>query len=211
MPEQSKKPRKIYYDSRSVTLRTKQTIYFVQEHDKAAMLELILKERAEKQSVILTRSKLRADELSAYLQTKEIKASAIHSNRRVSEQEEIANAFKSGELKIIITTDKILEALALTNIEFVVSYDLPIESETYFARVASLKELGDAVALVSPEDDRLLSTIELALKQELPQEELAGFTPTPFVPKKTSIRLNPEKKKPRNKKKKAKKTPQKES
>jgi len=48
MSEQTEPPNeKIYYDQRSVALRTKQSLYFVQEHDKMAMLELLLNDCKE--------------------------------------------------------------------------------------------------------------------------------------------------------------------
>ena len=43
MSEQKDTPKEeIYYDQRSVALRTTQSVCFVKEHDKASMLELLL-------------------------------------------------------------------------------------------------------------------------------------------------------------------------
>ena len=105
--ETTKKPStKKYYDNVSVGKRTKQVVYFAQQNDKPAMFEHFIKNSDKKQTVVITKSKRRADELSAYLNAKEIKATAIHGNLRVQQIEEAAKAFNSSELNILITTDK---------------------------------------------------------------------------------------------------------
>jgi len=195
---------KIYYDQRSVALRTTQSIYFVKEHDKAAMLLLLLKDYKEKQVVIVVKSKKKADELSALLSTKEFSAMAVHGNHRESQQQEAASKFNDGTIHIIITTDMILKTLALENITFVISFDLPELPQEYYNRLAYMKELGVGMALVSPEDEHLLDEIEYNMKKELEEKTVEGFvaTNTPVLPNKTKKDRT---KKPRHRKKKVKK------
>ena len=197
---------KIYYDARSVTLRTEQIVYFVQEHDKTAMLQQMLQNTATKQIVIVIKSKSKADELDLDLKTKEIKSGAVHGNYRVEQQEKIALAFNAKEINVLITTDMILATLELENIEQLINYDLPMSVQDYFNRVARLKESGNTVSFVSPEDDKILSAIEFNMKEEMLEQELENFQPTPLqnVPKK------PKKKKQRHRKMKSKKEQPKE-
>ena len=95
----------------------------------------------------------------------------------------------------------ILKTLALENIKLVVSYDLPDVVQEYFNRLAFMKELGVAVALVSPEDEPFLDDIEYNMKKEIEEKEVDGFIATP-KPKQT-IKKD-KSKKPRHRKNKGK-------
>jgi len=205
MPEQTDTPEKdIYNDQRSVALRTTQSVYFVQEHDKVSMLELLLNDHKELQVVIVVKSKKKADALSEFLISKEFNTLCVHGNHRQEQQKEAAAGFNLGALNIIITTDMILKTLKLENIKLVLSYDLPDSAQDYYNRLAFMKELGVAIALVSPEDEPLLSDIEFNMKKEIEEKVLEGFvaSATPNYPGKTKKdRI----KKPRHRKNKVKK------
>ena len=207
-PEQTKKtdkPKKIYYDQRSVALRTKQAVYFVQEHDKPVMLQSLLEEYKDIQSVIVVKSKRQADTLSELLFSKDFKVISIHGNHRAEQQLETATRFNLCAINILITTDTILETLELKDIKLVVSYDLPLVPQVYFNRLAYMNELGSGIALVSPEDDKALSTIEFNMKAEIEEKELEGFVATP-IPQGNRLgrKIKDKKKKPRHRKVKAK-------
>jgi len=208
MTEQTDKPtKKIYYDSRSVAKRTKQLVHLVEEHDKTAMLAQIIKNNDNIQTVLITKSKRGADELGLYLKNEDIKVTTIHGNHRTEQYETAAKAFNTGEINILITTDMILQSLNLTNIQLLISYDLSMQSENYFLRLTYLKEIGESIALVSPNEQNLLDTIEFILKIEIPQEEVENFTQT-LSPSLSQIpkSLKDKKKKPRHRTQKIKKT-----
>ena len=169
----------IYYDQRSVALRTTQSIYFVKEHDKTSMLELLLNDYKKMQVVIVVKSKKKADALSALLLSKEFSALSVHGNHREEQQQDAVKKFNLGELNIIITTDMILKTLALENIKLVLSYDLPDVAQEYYNRLAYMKELGAAMALVSPEDEGALVDIEYNMKAEIEEKVVEGFVASP--------------------------------
>jgi len=207
MPEQTDTTKetleeKIYYDQRSVALRTPQSIYFVQEHDKSSMLALLLNDYKEKQVVIVVKSKKKADTLSALLSAKEFNAAAVHGNHRQAQQQEAASQFNAGALHIIITTDMILKTLDLENIKLVVSYDLPDVVQEYYNRLATMKEMGVGMAFVSPEDEYLLDAIEYNMKKEIEEKTIEGFVASD-KPKQTVKK--DKSKKPRHRKNKVKK------
>ena len=204
MPEQSDTPantsdKKIYYDQRSVALRTTQSICFVKEHDKASLLSLLLEEYKNTQVAIVVKSKKKADALRTLLNEKEFNAIAVHGNHRQEQQQEAATKFNLGSLNIIITTDMILKTLALENIKLVVSYALPELPQEYYNRLAYMKEQGEAIALVSPEDEPYLSDIEYNMKKEIDEKVLEGFVATP-VPTNINKIKKDRTKKPRHRK-----------
>ena len=203
MSEQTDTPK--YYDQRSVALRTTQSICFVKEHDKEAMLGLLLNDYKKMQVVIVVKSKKKADALSAFLISKEFNATAVHGNHRQEQQQDAASKFNLGSLHIIITTDMILKTLALENIKLVLSHDLPDIVQDYYNRLAFMKELGVGIALVSPEDEPLLSDIEFNMKAEIEEKVVEGFVAT-ATPSHTTKRKKDRTKKPRHRKNKVKNT-----
>ena len=207
MEEEIKPAEKKYYDYISVAKRTTQNVYFVAQHDKKSMFELLLKNSDKKQTVVLTRSKKvvltrskkNADELADYLKSKEIKAVSIHGNHRAEQINDARLSFNVGETTILITTDMILKSMQLTGIERVISYDLPLVPQEYFARLILVDEVGESISFVSPDEEGTLETIEFLMKCEMKELELEEFSPT-AAPKKEK-----KKKKPRHTKKRVKK------
>ncbi len=193
---------KIYYDQRSVALRTKQGLYLLEEHDKASMIGLLLNDYKNMQVVIVVKSKKKADALSELLISKNFKAMAVHGNHREAQQKDFASKFNESTLNIIITTDMILKTLALDNIKLLLSHDLPADVQDYYNRLAFMKELGVAMALVSSEDEGLLSDIEFNMKAEIEEKTLEGFVAT----KRQIVKAKKDrKKKPRHRKNKPRK------
>ena len=202
MSEQNDTP--IYHDQRSVALRTTQSICFVQEHDKTAILTLLLKDYKEKQVVIVVKSKKKADALSKFLNAKAFNATAVHGNHRKSQQQEAASKFNATSLHILITTDMILKTLALENIKLLVSYDLPDDMQEYYNRLATMREQGVGMALVSPEDEPYLDDIEYNMKKEIDEKEVEGFVASK-APNEKNKQKKDRSKKPRHRNNKSKK------
>ena len=176
MPEQSKKrTQKKYFDPISMAARTHQVVHRVEEHDKMAMLEYVIKNSQMKRTAIVCKSKKKADELGTYLNKDSVKVKVIHGNHRKSDQETVAQAFISGEINQLITTDKVLQQLELTNIERIIYLDTPIEADNYFKSLAFVDEKGELISLLSSQEEGLFSVIEILLKIEIPDVEVEGF------------------------------------
>ncbi|WP_457744597.1 helicase-related protein [Sulfurimonas sp.] len=205
MNEENRQTPKKYYDQVSVGNRTKQIAYFVQQHDKNRMFFALQTQLEGKQVLVLVKSKRSGDELVKYLDSKEIKALSIHGNHRDSEVEEAQNAFNTKEVRILITTDRILEKLALFDVNIVVNYDLPFEIDDYFKRLRLVDEIGLSISLIDPVDEKMLAGIELMMKCDMDEQELEGFEYTKR-PEKEKKEKKPRHKKVQQKaKKKAKK------
>jgi len=202
MSEEIVKPTKKYYDYISVGNRTKQVVYFVEQHDKPIHFELFLEENPTTKAVIIVKSKKTADELGAYIKSKTINAVVIHGNHRAVQLIEAKDAFITKKTNLLITTSKIYETLELTEVKTIINYDLPFEPESYFKTLRAVDEIGESISFVNVDDEKMLETIEFMMKYEIPREELESFTHTP-LPKIDKSK----KKKPRHKKKKRKINP----
>ena len=111
MSEETQSPKeKKYYDNISMGQRTKQSVYFVAQHDKATMLESYLQKIDDQQTVVIVNSKLAADELNILLNAKEIKSVAAHGNHRPEQLEAASKGFNDREFDVLITTDMIFDS-----------------------------------------------------------------------------------------------------
>jgi len=205
MPEETDKQAspKIYNDPISVAKRANQKVYLCSQGDKNSMLEKIIRSIDKKQAIVVIKTKRGADALSSYLQTRDIDAISIHSNKGKEACAAGAKAFNEGEVDILITTDMILQSLGLTNVECMLGYDLPSEPEHYLSRIACMKDTAESISLVSEQEETLVFLIERMMRQEIPVEELEGFVPTPVAEEVPPLSRNP-KKKPRHRKQKSK-------
>lgn len=196
MSEETTPAVKKYYDYISVGNRTKQVVYFVEQHDKITHFELFFKENTSSKTVVLVKSKKTADAVGDYLKTTEIKATVIHGNHRTSQILDAAEAFNSAEIDILVTTNKIYESLELTDVKRILNFDLPQEPEHYFKSLRAVDEVAEAISFVNFEDEKMLERLEFMMKYDIPQEELEAFTHTQ-LPKTTK---KDKTKKPRHKK-----------
>ncbi len=176
MSELTDKPiKKLHDEPINVAKGVKQIVHLVEQHNKIDMLLQVIKNNTNKQTVIVTKSKRKADELSRYLRAQDIKVTAIHGNHRDSEFKAVTKDFNTYALNVLITTDMILQSLDLSNIQQIISYDLPVESSYYLSRLGCLEERGVAISLVSPDEENLLSDIEFAIKLEILREVVKDF------------------------------------
>jgi ATP-dependent RNA helicase RhlE len=210
MSEEIKTTPKKYFDPVSIASRTRQGMHKVADHDKMAMLAFILNISEAKQSVVICKSKKRADELSIYLNAENHKAKVIHGNHRKSDYTDVAKAFISNEINLLITTDMVLQQLELTNVERIFSFDIPNEPENYFKSLALVDEKGESISLMSPSEEGLFTVIEMLLKIEIAESEVEGFVPSEVVEARKPTK--DKKKKPRHRsKKKEKQSPKEDS
>lgn len=196
MSEENTTTPKKYYDYISVGNRTKQESYFVQQHDKTRMLLELLKPFTQKKILLIVKSKKSADTIQALLKEHSFNSIAVHGNHHSSQIEDAQTAFNAKELEILITTDKIFDAMKLEDVELLINYDLPFEAADYFLRLRTVDETSQSVALIDPQDEGQLETIELMMKCEMDEKELEKFKHT----NRTQNSPKDKTKKPRHKK-----------
>lgn len=146
-----------------------QELFIVRKIDKIDLVLELLKKYAGT-VLIFTRTKYGAKGLTQQLRTKGHKAAEIHSNRSLSQRKEALAGFKSGEYRILIATDIAARGIDVTDIELVINYDLPDESENYVHRIgrtARAGKAGHAISIATPEQGLNVKSIERLIRNEL--------------------------------------------
>lgn len=156
-----------------------QEIYIISQRDKARLTEKIL-EKFSGSTLIFTRTKHGAKKLARDIRAMGHTASEIHSNRSLSQRQEALAGFKMGKYRMLVATDIASRGIDVKNIELVLNYDLPMNSEDYVHRIGRTARAGaggHAISFVTPEQRREIRDIERLIKRNLPISKIPTDLP----------------------------------
>ncbi|MBV7531578.1 DEAD/DEAH box helicase [Chitinophaga sp. sic0106] len=138
-------------------------VAYVGMDDKRFFLERLVKEFPENKILVFVRTKVRAERVVAAMARVGITALAMHGGKEQDDRLSVMEEFKSGAIKVLVTTDVNARGIDIPNVEYVVNYDLPDVPENYVHRVGRTGrgvQKGKAVSFVSPEEKPLLDEIQ---------------------------------------------------
>jgi ATP-dependent RNA helicase RhlE len=101
--------------------------------------------------------------------------------------------FKNGEIRILVATDVAARGLNISNLPYVVNYDMPGTPEDYVHRIGRTGRAGEsgmAVSFVTTDEMPALQTIEKLLKRKIPVGKVEGYTVDNDVPDFVLLRPN---------------------
>ncbi|MDQ1923133.1 DEAD/DEAH box helicase [Massilia pseudoviolaceinigra] len=155
-----------------------QIVYKVADEAKRDVVEFLIRGRDLKQVLVFSNTKIGASRLSRHLEQGGIKATAIHGDKTQQERMAALDAFKKGEIDVLVATDVAARGLDISDLPCVINFDLPYNAEDYVHRIGRTGRAGasgDALSVFSDKDERLLVDIEKLIKQTITRGELAGF------------------------------------
>lgn len=155
-----------------------QWVYPVPSGLRGALLVELLQNGDMDDALVFTRTKHRADRVWKLLNRKGISAERIHGNRSQAQRTRALADFKSGKCRVLVATDIAARGIDIEALGHVVNFDIPAVPDDYIHRVgrtARADATGDAITLVSPEDEGDLKRIERALGSKLSRVRLDGF------------------------------------
>ena len=150
-----------------------QIAYKVSEQMKRSVLLTLIRSGEWNQLLVFTRTKQGADRLSHQLERDGIASDAIHGDKLQSARLKALEDFKQAKIKVLVATDIAARGLDIQELPCVVNYELPNNPEDYVHRIGRTGRAGmsgNAISLVSPEEQRYLADIERLLKRTIPLE-----------------------------------------
>jgi ATP-dependent RNA helicase RhlE len=154
------------------------TVYPVPQEMKSALLVELLKQPGTRSVLAFTRTKHRANRLADYLTRHGVKADRIHGNRSQAQRTAALAGFKGGRFQVLVATDIAARGIDIDALSHVINFDVPNMSEDYIHRVgrtARAEAVGDALTLVSPDEETELRGIERAVGAKFARVRLEGF------------------------------------
>ncbi len=156
-----------------------QEIFIVQKQQKLQLLEKLLAENAGT-VLVFSRTKYGAKKITRIVQAMGHSAAEIHSNRSLAQRQQAMAGFKSGKFRVLIATDIAARGIDVSNIELVINYDLPDNSEDYVHRIGRTGRAGAdgrAVSFATPDQRGDIKQIERLIKKTIPILALPALPP----------------------------------
>lgn len=157
--------------------RVRQAIFFPSNRDKIPLLVGLIREMGKGRIMVFVNTKREAERIQAYLQANGIDALAISGDVPQKKRLSMLKRFQSGELAVLIGTDVASRGLHIEDVQYVINYDLPQDSEDYVHRIgrtARAGASGDAISFGCETYAISLPDIEEYIGHKIP---VANYSP----------------------------------
>jgi len=120
--------------------------------------------------LVFTRTKHGADRVVKKLAQSNIEAAAIHGNKSQPQRERALQAFRKGQVRVLVATDIAARGIDISGVSHVFNFELPNVAEQYVHRIgrtARAGKSGVALAFCAPDERDYLRDIEKLTKVRL--------------------------------------------
>ncbi len=145
--------------------------------------------------VIFVKTKEHAEGVFKVVQRKaEGEKRILHSNKAQNTRINAIQAFKNGEVRILITTDVSARGMDVSKVSHVINFDLPRDYDDYVHRIgrtARAGNKGDAITLIDPADEWHWGKIQKLIRKDielLPLPEEVEIVETEFKENQDQLR-----------------------
>ena len=147
-----------------------QKLYFVDKADKPKLLLDLLRERGVERSLVFSRTKHGANRVVQFLDKSGVRSPAIPGNKPKKARTRALDAFKRGELSVLVATDIAARGIDIDGVSHVINFDLPNIPETYVHRIGRTARAGAsgiALSMCDAEEHEFLADIEKLIGRKL--------------------------------------------
>ena len=166
------RPEHIEITPEQVTVDTiTQELYHVGSREKFSLLLGILKREKPKSVLFFTNMKCDAERLARKLVVNGYRCEFLTGDLPQSRRLRIINDFKSGKVFFLVATDVAARGLHIDDLDMVVNFDLPADSENYVHRIgrtARAGKNGKAISLACERHVCNLDPIEKLINMKIP-------------------------------------------
>ena len=155
-----------------------QRVFTVNQGEKTALLAHLVKQHQWRQTLIFVNAKNSCEHLAEKLSKRGIAARVFHGDISQGARSRVLEAFKSGDIEVLIATDIAARGLDIEKLPVVINFDLPRSPLDYMHRIGRsgrAGEVGLALSLIDHEDYHHFKIIEKKNKLRLEREEVEGF------------------------------------
>ena len=143
--------------------KIRQQVTFVDQKEKQALLHHVLRIEDIDRALIFTRTKHGADRVVRHLKGAGIDAFAIHGNKSQAQRTTALQAFRSGQVKLLVATDIAARGIDVSGVSHVINFEIPNVPEQYVHRIGRTARAGAegiAISFVAPDERPYLRDIE---------------------------------------------------
>lgn len=143
---------------------------------KMKLLEDLLSDGEDfRRLIVFCRTRKQSDLVYEYLSRRfgEADVRVIHANKGQNTRINAINAFKSGDLRILVATDVAARGIDVSDVSHVINFDVPIIIEDYVHRVGRTgraEREGKAITFCNPAEEYYIGKIEQLIRFKIPVE-----------------------------------------
>ena len=137
-----KNPVTVNAKSTAVKPKINQYVYYVERESKRALLKHVITEQDMRNVLVFARTKHGADKIAKDLNKSGIAAEAIHGNKSQNARQRALGNFKSHTTRVLVATDIAARGIDISDLPFVINYELPETVETYTHRIGRTGRAG---------------------------------------------------------------------
>ncbi|MDD5251311.1 MAG: DEAD/DEAH box helicase [Patescibacteria group bacterium] len=153
-------------------------LFVCQKDQKNRLLERILTDNPGS-VLVFSRTKFGARRICRAVNAMGHRAAEIHSDRSLAQRREALDGFKAGKYRVLVATDIAARGIDVSDIGFVINYDVPENPEDYVHRIGRTGRAGQkgrAITFAMPDQGEEVQQIEMLTRLLLP------ITPLPELP-----------------------------
>ncbi len=137
-------------DAEQITVRpemrtvetVRQLVYFVAEQDKVAAMVELSQQFGFDRLLVFRHTQIGVDRLAANLKRRGRNVAALHGGLSQRERDRTLADFKSGKIQFLVATNVASRGLDITDLPYVLNFDIPEDSDTYVHRVGRTGRAG---------------------------------------------------------------------
>ena len=163
-----------------------QHVIAVDTHRKRDLLERLIVDLGMQQVIVFCKTKQSADQVARDLARRGLSVSAIHGDKSQQTRLDVLSQFKAGSLRVLVATDVAARGLDISELPFVVNYEMPVQAEDYVHRIGRTGRAGAdgiAISMMDESEQKMYDAIKALTGNELPISRIEHFEPSWEQPK----------------------------
>ena len=160
----------------STSVMITQKLIWVEEEEKRMFLIDLLRTDPTALTLVFVETKRGADELERFLVNENYPAISIHGDKSQNEREEALRSFRNARKPILVATAVAARGLDISNVKFVVNFDLPTDIDEYVHRIGRTGRAGNsgqAISFFNEKNKNIAKDLHDILKET--QQEIPEF------------------------------------
>lgn len=149
--------------------------YLVHERDKIAAATRLFETEEVSSALVFCRTRAQTSVLAAKLTSFGIPAEALSGALEQDAREMVLRRFRNETFRVLVATDVAARGLDIDHLSHVINLDLPQSPDVFvhrIGRVGRAGRKGEALTLVTPNEEWKLKRIERALKRTIQQRKV---------------------------------------
>lgn len=148
-----------------------QEVHFIAKAEKKELLKELLAKHKGERALVFGRTKHGCEKLMKDLVKAGFDAASIHGNKSQGQRDRAIEAFKKGEITVLVATDVAARGLDIPDVKHVYNYELPNVPDNYVHRIGRTARAGKdgaAIAFCAPDEMGELKDIQKVMKIAIP-------------------------------------------